>query len=144
MNPEQKRKYKIVYFTLMEMVVVVAILAILGGVATPLYINHLNKARHQAAQTQIKMFEDAILSYQIDTGKLPKSLEDLLNNSGEKKWNGPYLAKTKTIPKDPWGNAYVYVCPGSRGGDFDIMSYGSDGTSGGTGNAQDIGNWIEE
>ena len=130
-------------FTLMEMLVVIAIIAMLAGVATPLYLNHLKKARANTAKMQIKMFEQAVFDYQLDTGKIPKNLDDLLKNSGEKKWNGPYLAQVREVPKDPWGNSYVFVVPGSRG-EFDIISYGSDGTTGGTGDAMDIGNWIDE
>ncbi len=133
---------RIVRFTLMEMVVVVAILALLGGIATPMFLNNLNKARVQTAKTQIQMFEQGILSFQIDTGKLPKSLDDLIKTSGEKKWNGPYMDKVKEVPKDPWGNAYVYSAPGSHG-DFDIISYGADGAGGGDKFNADIGNWIE-
>lgn len=139
---KKQRKVKLACFTLMEMVVVVAILALLGGIATPMFFNHLNKARVQTAKTQIQMFEQGILAFQIDTGKLPKSLDDLVRSTGDKKWNGPYLDKIKEIPKDPWGNPYVYVQPGSHG-DFDIISYGADGSPGGDKLNADIGNWIE-
>jgi len=126
-------------FTLMEMVVVIAIIAMLATVVTPLYFRHVKKARTSTAQTQIKMIEQAIFDFRLDNGKLPTSLDDLMSNrGGYKKWEGPYLKQA--IPKDPWGNEYVYTCPGQHG-DFDLISYGSDGQAGGSGENQDVCNW---
>lgn len=139
---KQKRKITVAVFTLMEMVVVIAIIALLAGVATPFYMRHLRRARQAQAKAQVKMLEQAVNDFNLDTRHWPKSLQDLLNNSGDKRWDGPYLANTAIIPKDPWGNDYVFIQPGSHG-DFDIVCYGSDGASGGTGDAADIGNWIE-
>lgn len=137
----KKMKKRVKYFTLMEMLTVIAIIALLGGIATPMFLNHLKKAKRQTARTQIQMFEQAANDFMLDTGKIPKSLDDLLKNPGQKKWNGPYLAKVSEVPKDPWGNKYVLIVPGTHG-DFDIVSYGSDGVTGGTGDGEDIGNWI--
>ncbi len=130
-------------FTLMEMVIVIAILGLLGGIAVPAYFQKLEKAKKQTAKTQIGMIEQAILDFQIDTGRLPKSLDELIKNPGEKKWNGPYLQKVSEVPKDPWGKEYVLTIPGAHG-EFDIISYGKDGLAGGSGNAEDIGNWVQE
>lgn len=138
----RKRRRSFVYFTLMEMVVVIAIIALLATIVTPLYFRHVKKARESTTQTQIKLLEQAIFDFRLDTGKLPSSLDDLNSNkNGDKKWDGPYLKQS--VPKDPWGNAYIYICPGAHG-EFDLLSYGGDGQSGGTGDAADIGNWGPE
>ena len=135
----RKRRCSFIYFTLMEMVVVIAIIALLATIVTPLYFRHVKKARESTTQTQIKLLEQAIFDFRLDTGKLPSSLDDLNSNkNGDKKWDGPYLKQS--VPKDPWGNAYIYICPGTHG-EFDLLSYGGDGQSGGNGEAADIGNW---
>ncbi len=129
-------------FTMIEMVVVIVIIALLASIATPLYFRHVKKARISTAQTQIKLLEQAIFDYRLDVSKLPttdEGLEVLSSNvSGNEKWDGPYLKQD--LPKDPWGNDYVYRCPGEYG-EFDLISYGADGQSGGTGEDADIGNW---
>ena len=130
-------------FTMIEMVVVIVFLATLAAVATPMYFNHVKNSRKSAAKLQIDMFEQAIFNYRLDVKKLPVSLEDLVkNNSNVKKWKGPYL-KGGIIPKDPWGNDYIYKKPGTHG-EFDLISYGADGTEGGEDENADIGNWNTE
>lgn len=127
-------------FTLMEMVIVIAIIALLAAIVTPMYFNHVKKARIEAVKMQIKMFEQSIQDYQLDTGKLPSSLNDLISNiSGSPKWGGPYLQAT-AIPQDPWGNNYVYTVPGTYG-PFDLYSYGPNGPSSGGDSSTIIGNW---
>ncbi len=125
-------------FTLMEMAIVVAVLALLGTIITPLYFRHLKKARINTAKTQAIMLQQAIIDYKMDTAKLPAILDDLTKNSGEQNWDGPYL--NGSLPKDPWGNNYVFVVPG-KNSEFEIISYGSDGQPGGTGEAEDISSW---
>lgn len=138
---DYRRKYW--NFTMIEMVVVIVILATLAAVATPMYFNHVKNSRKSAAKLQIDMFEQAIFNYRLDVKKLPVSLEDLVkNNSNVKKWKGPYL-KGGIIPKDPWGNDYIYKKPGTHG-EFDLISYGADGTEGGEDENADIGNWNTE
>ncbi|MCP4179334.1 MAG: type II secretion system major pseudopilin GspG [bacterium] len=133
-----KRKKKIKYFTLMEMVVVIAIIALLAAIVTPMYFKHVKRARVTTTRTQISMFGQCVMDYQLDTGKYPQSLQDLITNgSGNKRWDGPYL-KANKIPLDPWGNKYVYACPGQHGA-YDIYSYGPDGPAGGK--SKIIGNW---
>ena len=137
----KKNKTNITYFTLMEMVVVIAIIALLATIVTPMYFKHVRKARVNTAKTQVSLLEQAVMDYQLDTGKLPNSLEDLSSNTSSlSKWDGPYL-KSK-VPKDPWGAEYVFVSPGAHG-EFDIISYGADSQPGGTGSDADIGNWVE-
>ncbi|MEI6055548.1 MAG: type II secretion system major pseudopilin GspG [Lentisphaerota bacterium] len=134
-----KRK-KTRFFTLMEMVVVIAIIALLAAIVTPMYFKHVKTARINACKTQISLLGQAVDDYRLDTGKLPRSLNDLLTNgSGAKKWNGPYLQASK-IPPDPWGNDYVFVMPGKYG-DYDLYSYGEAGPGGGSTSDGVIGNW---
>ncbi|MFA6568567.1 MAG: type II secretion system major pseudopilin GspG [Victivallales bacterium] len=128
-------------FTLMEMAVVVAIIALTATIVTPVYFNHVKKARVSTAKTQIALLEQAIMDFRLDVGSLPNSLDDLVRNSGNEKWNGPYLKRS--VPKDPWGGNYVYTVPGTHG-EFDLISYGSDKQSGGTGEAADLSNWGDE
>lgn len=134
-----KRK-KTRFFTLMEMVIVIAIIALLAAIATPVYFKHVKTARIQTVKTQISLLGQCIDDYRLDTGRLPRNLNDLLTNgSGLKKWNGPYIQATQ-IPQDPWGNDYVYVVPGQYG-DYDIYSCGEAGPGGGTTGKDVIGNW---
>ena len=135
----KKRRKK--QFTLIEMVVVIVIIAVLAGIATPIYFNHVKTARTNAAKMQVEILDQAVTTYRIDMKKLPDSLEDLVKNStGSKKWKAPYI-KGGVIPLDPWDNEYVFKKPGEHG-DFDIFSYGSDGSEGGEDEAADVGNWI--
>ncbi len=126
-------------FTLLEMIVVVAIIALLAAIVTPMYFKHIEKAKATAAKTQIMLFEQSIIDYQLDTGKLPRSLNDLMMNTyQDKKWDGPYLSSN--VPLDPWGNEYVFVMPG-KNKSFDIYSFGNNGPSGGSSSEGVIGNW---
>lgn len=134
------KKKRISCFTMIEMVVVIVIIATLAAVATPMYFNHVKNSRISAAKLQINMLEQAIFNFRLDVKKLPDSLEELVRNtSSTKKWKGPYL-KGGIIPKDPWGNEYVYKKNGTHG-EFDIVSHGADGVEGGEDENADVGNW---
>lgn len=134
---------KIKFFTMIEMVVVIVIIATLAAVATPLYFNHVKSSRISAAKMQIGMFEQAIFNFRLDVKKLPEKLDDLIkNNQSHKRWKGPYL-KGGALPKDPWDNDYIFKKPGTHG-EFDIISYGADGQPGGEDENTDIGNWNTE
>ena len=84
------------------------------------------------------------MDYKLDVGSYPETADGLQvlveNVSQIEKWDGPYIKPS--IPKDPWGNDYVYVCPGEHG-EFDLMSYGADGVEGGEGENADITNWVQ-
>lgn len=133
-------------FTLIEMVVVIVILGLLASIATPMYFRHVDKAKVATAQTQIKLLDDALMDFKLDTGQFPTQSQGLrilvVKDTSLSKWNGPYL-KPAQIPQDPWGNEYQYVIPGEHG-DYDLFSYGADGQPGGDGVNADIGNWGEE
>ncbi len=141
MKIKSNNRRAITCFTLMEMAVVMAIIATLATIVTPVYFNHVKKARAGTARAQIALLEQAIMDFRLDVGRLPSSLDELMKNSGNEKWNGPYLKRA--VPKDPWGGNYIYSVPGTHG-EFDLISYGSDKQQGGTGEATDISNWAEE
>ena len=129
-------------FTLIEIVVVVVIIILLASLAAPQVLKHLRTARIATAKAQIKLLEQALTDYKLDNGSYPESADGLQllveNVNQSEKWDGPYIKPA--VPKDPWGNDYVYVCPGEHG-DFDLMSYGADGAEGGEGENADITNW---
>lgn len=130
-------------FTLLELLVVVAIIGLLAAYVGPRYFSQIDKSSVTAATSQIEAFGQALDQYRLDTGHYPSTeqgLAALVNRpANEKKWRGPYLKKE--VPLDPWGNPYVYRFPGAKGSDdFEILSYGKDGQPGGSGDATDISN----
>lgn len=129
--------------TLMELLVVMAIIAIIGMVAVPQVLNYLSRSRIQAADIQVDQLSTILDMYRLDVGRYPTTVEglDALVNQppGVDRWAGPYLRKPESLI-DPWGNPYGYQAPGEHG-DYDLWSYGADGTSGGEGEDADITNW---
>ncbi len=134
-------------FTLIELLVVILILGLLAGIVGPRLFGSAEDAKQTKARVQIENLSSALKMYRIDSGRYPtteQGLEALVTQpqSGDipKKWKkGGYLAK-KQIPKDPWGNEYIYLSPGVHD-DFDISSYGDDGTPGGEDKDKDINSW---
>lgn len=134
-------------FTLIELLVVLVIIGILAGYIGPKIMGHPEEAKRTKAALQIQSLETALKTYKLDNGMYPSTEQGLqalieLPASGKlpPKWrSGGYLEKSK-VPKDPWGNPYVYLQPGLNG-DFDLSSYGGDGEAGGEGDAKDINNW---
>ncbi len=128
-------------FTLIEVVVVIVILVMLASIATPLYFRHVRSAKISTAKTQIKLLEQALTDFKLDVGAFPDSLDGLMENSSQsEKWAGPYIKPN--VPKDPWGNDYIYVFPGEHNSsEFDLSSYGADGQPEGEGENADINNW---
>ena len=122
-------------FTLIEILVVMAIIGMLAVMVAPNIFNQQAGAQRDAALSQIFALEAALDTYRLDVGQYPDSLEGLVeNDSGRAAWNGPYLRRE--VPLDPWGNEYVYDSDG-RG--FTLVSYGPDGERGGEGDDADIG-----
>ncbi len=128
-------------FTLIELMIVIVILGLLVGLVGPRMVGKVGGAKLKTAQAQIEMLATACDTFRLDMSRFPASLEELIVNPGEgTKWDGPYLRKSE-IPRDPWGNAYEYRAPGEGGRDYDIMSYGADGTAGGEGENRDVVSW---
>jgi len=126
-------------FTLLELLVVLVVLGLLVSIVGPRYFNQLGKSEAKAAQTQIASIAKALDMYRIDVGRYPTTEQGLAALStappNEAKWRGPYLQKS--VPPDPWGRAYVYKSPGEAG-EFDLLSYGKDGSPGGTDDNADV------
>lgn len=122
-------------FSLIEILVVMAIIAMLAVMVAPNIFNQQAGAQRDAALAQISAIEAALDAYFIDVQSYPDSLDGLNeNDSGRASWNGPYMRRD--VPLDPWGNEYVYE---SSGRSFTIVSYGPDGERGGEGDDADIG-----
>ena len=129
-------------FSLMELLLVLVILGVLAALVVPRFANRSQQARETAAKADVSSIETAIGAFEIDNGRYPSTeegLEALISSpSGLDAWRGPYLSRG--LPKDPWGNEYVYRYPGQENPDgFDLYSLGPDGREGN----DDIGNWSE-
>ncbi|MDP1564574.1 MAG: type II secretion system major pseudopilin GspG [Pirellulaceae bacterium] len=133
-------------FSLVELMIVLAILVLLAGLVLPRLLGQQNKADIKATQTQISNFKQALQNYAIDVRTYPDTetgLKALVtrpeNEQQARKWDGSYIEE---VPVDPWGNAYNYEFPPSQGSsDFpNIWSNGPDGESG---TDDDIKNWTE-
>jgi general secretion pathway protein G len=129
-------------FTLLELLVVMAIIGLLAAYVGPKYFSQLGKSEHGVAKAQIESFAKALDTFRLDAGRYPTTAEGLnalmVKPVNVRSWNGPYLAKK--IPLDPWNKPYLYKNPGTQGRDYDIISYGSDGQAGGAEAAADIFN----
>lgn len=130
-------------FTLLEVLLVLAILVVLGGMVGYYIIGMQKQGYEQAARTQIDSLEDTINLYKLNTGKYPETLQDLVtmpSGMTPQKWKGPYLEAGKPVPKDPWQNDYVYQKQDAAAGalatgqntmlPFVITSMGEDGALG--------------
>jgi general secretion pathway protein G len=135
-------------FTLIEIMVVIVILGLLAALVVPKLIGRTEEAKKTQARVQIKHVQQALELFKLDNGFFPgtdQGLEALVRvpDAGRIPKNyrkGGYIDR---VPKDPWGNAYVYVSPGTHG-DYDISSYGADGVAGGDGEDADINSWDEQ
>ena len=134
-------------FTLIELMVVIVILGILALYVAPKIMGRPDEAKQVKARMDIVSLETALKLYRLDNGFYPSTEQGLaalvqVPQSGQipKKWKeGGYLEKGQ-VPKDPWGNEFIYLSPGNHG-DFDIISFGADGVAGGEGKDRDISNW---
>jgi general secretion pathway protein G len=118
-------------FTLIELLVVMVIIGLLAALVGPKFFGQVDTARQKDVQAQIELFGQALDLYRLEHHKYPTTDEGLAAVQN-------YLKKA--IPKDPWGNDYVYRSPGDHG-EYDLISYGADGSEGGSGNDTDIVSW---
>ena len=132
-------------FTLIELMVVIVILGILVGIVAPRFMDEPHKARVVKAKLQIENLSTALKKFYIDNGFYPSTeqgLQALVSkpSSGRVPREYPTHGYMTKIPKDPWGNEYVYVSPGNHGG-FDLSSYAADGEEGGSDDGADVQSW---
>lgn len=129
-------------FTLLELLVVILIIGLLTGIVAPRFLSQIGRSETTTARAQIANFDKALEAFRIDMGRYPTEAEGLnalvTSPGGDTRWRGPYMKDD--IPKDPWGTAYVYHYPSTRGKDFDIVSLGRDRAVGGSGDDADITN----
>ena len=129
--------------TLIELMVVVAIIGLFVALVGPAIFKQLGKGQTAAAKSQIEGFMTALGTYKLDVGTFPttdQGLQALRVKPGDvANWNGPYLPKD--VPQDPWHHAYVYKYPGEHGDEPDVVCYGADGQPGGEGDNADIVSW---
>ena len=132
-------------FTLIEVLVVIAILGILAAIVVPRIMDRPDEAKRVAAKADINAIVQVLKIYRLDNGFYPTSDQGLAalvqrptTNPAPANWKqGGYLDR---LPKDPWGGDYQYLSPGVRG-EIDVFSLGADRARGGEGNNADIGNW---
>ena len=131
-------------FTLMELLVVLAILGLLAAFAAPRVIQYLSAAKSDVAAVQIDNLAAALDLFRLEVGRYPTSdegLEALMTQpDAAPEWRGPYLDKRDGLT-DPWGRPYAYRQPGEHGGDYDLYTLGADGREGGEDENADIVNW---
>jgi len=130
-------------FTLVELLVVLAILGLLAGLVGPQVMKFLGTSKSKTARLQIENLSATLDMYRLEVGRYPSNAEGLkalVENPGNlPNWNGPYLKKGD-VPKDPWGFDYQYQFPGEHGS-FDLWTLGADNREGGEGENADIHGW---
>ncbi|MEO7027595.1 MAG: type II secretion system major pseudopilin GspG [Caulobacteraceae bacterium] len=130
-------------FTLLEMLVVLAIMGLLAAIIAPQVLKYLGSSRTQTSKVQVQNIVAALELYRLDIGRYPTQQEGLTSVVTQPAtavgWNGPYLQKSNALI-DPWGQPYLYRNPGKHG-EIDVYTLGSDKAEGGTGEATDVGNW---
>jgi len=129
-------------FTLIELLVVMVILGLLAALVVPNYIRQGEKSKVQTTKAQIELLGTALDMFRLDVGRYPNSQEGLealrQAPSGLNRWDGPYLKKE--IPRDGWGNAFVYRSPGDNA-PYELLSHGADGVAGGSSDNADLKSW---
>lgn len=129
-------------FTLIEIMVVIVIIGIFAVAVVPNVIDRPEQARATKVAQDIAAIESALKLYRLDNFSYPsqgQALGALVNSPGDSKnWRGPYM---DAAPKDPWGNEYMYLNPGTHGRKVEVFTYGRDKAEGGEGEDADRGSW---
>ena len=136
-----RKKYTRAAFTMVEIIVVVIIIAALAGLILPRFFGRVGTAKQSVAKQKLAEIEKAIDMFSYDYGRLPASLEELVNRPSdipEEKWNAPSLRAKDLL--DPWGREFLYQQPGEHG-TYDLQSLGADGQVGGEKENADVVNW---
>ena len=133
-------------FTLIEIMVVVMIIGLLTGLVAVNVVNYMKKAERKAAAAQIHNFMTALDTYRMDCSRYPTTDQGLKAlaqkpSVGDACRNYPPGGYLKGIPKDPWGNSYVYYSPGLNQEEYTIESYAADGMQGGDNDNADVQSW---
>ena len=129
-------------FTLIEIMVVVVSIGLLATMVLPRVLGRLDQSQQISVKADINQLSTALKFYKLDNAKYPSSsdgLEVLMSGSRD----GKGYLDGDSLPKDPWGNDYLYQYPGQHL-EFDIWSLGADGQAGGTEINTDIGNWNKD
>ena|SRR5437879_6032448 len=129
MNCIQPRRHHA--FTLVELLLVLVILGILAAIVIPKFSGRTKQAQIAAAQTQISNFKTALDAFEVDNGSYPKGKNGLIDliqvPRDAQNWKGPYI-QADSVPRDPWGNEYIYECPGRHNpSSYDLSSAGPPG-----------------
>jgi general secretion pathway protein G len=130
-------------FTLIEIIVVILIIGVLAAVIAPRLLNRVGQAKSTAAAANAASLANQVRLMSADCGgALPpdtsiRALWECPSGIDKTAWKGPYVDNADAL-NDPWGNPFILVIPGKKNIDFDVVSYGSDGQPGGTGEAADV------
>jgi general secretion pathway protein G len=134
-------------FTLIEILVVLAVIATLAALVGPTVFRNVGDSRVSAAKSQLELFALALEQYRLDNHVYPTTEQSLtalrttpITGEPPRNWRGPYLRRV--VPDDPWGRPYVYVAPGRESPEtYDLYSLGRDGRVGGEGEDADVTSW---
>jgi general secretion pathway protein G len=120
-------------FSLMEIMIAVAIMGLLASIAIPNLMGYMQKANKEKTTQHLNLFKSSITQYYADTGRFPRALDDLMDKPDSedplaKKWQGPYIeSKGGGLPQDGWGQDFVYELTPGAAHPYELYSYGPEG-----------------
>lgn len=131
----KNKRIKKRHFSLLEVIIAITIVALVATIAVESLTDSVDEANVRTAEIQMSSFKGAVTKYKLSTGKYPNSLEDLVTNPGD---STSWRQILEEIPKDPWGNDYMFNLAPETFNKFEVISYGADGQAGGEGFNADI------